>query len=190
MTPKQRKLRQSSLGRIPPPRAPVKIRWIASYYKDAAGEAPARDAMRAVGFPKNVRLALEAASRPCVTRPRHRSRRLARLVCDVQGCGRSPDLVFPRLCPGWGSLRWQYGGRLVAAPHDLSAFRIRNTRGLSRGCGDSTLVQGNGRWSEQRSFTDGAISAGHGGPNSRMRETCPIGSASRSQTTARARSHA
>ena len=60
MTPKQRKPRPSSLGRIPPPRAPAKIRWIAPYYKDAAGEAPARDAMRAVGFPKNVRLALEA----------------------------------------------------------------------------------------------------------------------------------
>jgi hypothetical protein len=42
---------------------PSKKKWIATYYKDASGRAPARDSLRAADFPKNVRLALEARAK-------------------------------------------------------------------------------------------------------------------------------
>lgn len=62
MTPRRR-----TRGTPPPSKTPAKPpskkQWIATYYKDANGKAPARDALRAVGFPKNVRLALEARAK-------------------------------------------------------------------------------------------------------------------------------
>lgn len=39
---------------------PASKKWIATYYKAADGTAPARDTLRALDFPENVRLALEA----------------------------------------------------------------------------------------------------------------------------------
>lgn len=62
MTPKRRK------GKAPTPPgtkvvAPSKKKWIATYYVDATGKAPARDALRAAGFRTNVRLALEARAK-------------------------------------------------------------------------------------------------------------------------------
>jgi hypothetical protein len=62
VTSKQRKAKAS-----PPPRTKVvassKKAWIATYYKDPTGKAPGRDVLRADGFPKNVRLVLEARAK-------------------------------------------------------------------------------------------------------------------------------
>jgi hypothetical protein len=62
MPRKRRKVRASA-----PPKAPAippsKKKWIATYYEDASGRAPARDGLRADDFPKNVRLALEARAK-------------------------------------------------------------------------------------------------------------------------------
>lgn len=44
-------------------RRSTQTRWIAVYYKDEDGKAPAREALRAESFPRNVRLALEARAK-------------------------------------------------------------------------------------------------------------------------------
>lgn len=113
MTPKQPKSRPSSLGRTPPPRATAKIQWIATYYKDAAGEAPARGAMRAVGFPKNVRLALEAR---------------------IKAVRDAPPPSFPAGSPvwsamskdkvRWGKIRWSWRPDLADARNRPYRFRF------------------------------------------------------------------
>jgi hypothetical protein len=62
MTPKRREAKARA-ARKTRATVPSKKEWIATYYKDANGEAPARAALRADAFPKNVRLALEARAK-------------------------------------------------------------------------------------------------------------------------------
>jgi hypothetical protein len=56
---KRGKAKSSNPSTIPP----SKKKWIAIYYKDGSGRAPARDSLRAADFPKNVRLAVEARAK-------------------------------------------------------------------------------------------------------------------------------
>jgi len=104
MTPKQRKVKATAPARTKTASSSRK-NWIATYYKDANGTAPARDALRVAGFPKNVRLALEAR---------------AKAVRDA------PPPSFPAGSPMWSAMsRDREKGKV-----DMSGiFEIRDKQG-------------------------------------------------------------